>query len=108
MAIQQYPTSREPSGRPKELVRATGGKICSFKLAARTDYWFIISLNFQPGPDLVDAIQLSILAAVLVYFLAMIVIGIIASKNQSNQDFIIAGRNVGYLSVIGSLAASFG
>jgi solute:Na+ symporter, SSS family len=51
--------------------------------------------------------QMLILGSIAVYFLAMIIIGILASRNQSHEGFVIGSRNVGYIPTIGSLASSF-
>lgn len=54
-----------------------------------------------------SALQITILAAVGIYFLAMIAIGIMASRDQDHHGFAIGSRNVGYIPTIGSLASSF-
>lgn len=51
--------------------------------------------------------QIIILSAISVYFAAMILIGLIASRNQSHDGFVIGSRDVGYIPTIGSLASSF-
>lgn len=51
--------------------------------------------------------QIIILSSIAMYFLFMILIGILASRNQSNEEFVIGSRNVGYIPTIGSLATSF-
>ncbi|QEP43090.1 hypothetical protein D5085_08170 [Ectothiorhodospiraceae bacterium BW-2] len=54
-----------------------------------------------------SATQLTILAAIVSYFVAMIIIGIMASRHQSHSGFVIGSRDVGYIPTIGSLSSSF-
>lgn len=51
--------------------------------------------------------QMIILGAILVYFAFMILIGLMAGKKQSPEEFVIGSRNVGYIPTIGSLATGF-
>ncbi len=51
--------------------------------------------------------QIVTLVAITLYFIAMIIVGIIASRKETHQDFIIGNRDVGYIPTIGSLASSF-
>ncbi len=52
-------------------------------------------------------VQIIAFIAIVLYFVAMIVVGIIASRNQTHQGFVIGNRDVGYIPTIGSLATSF-
>ena len=54
-----------------------------------------------------DTLQTAILVAVAMYFAIMVIIGLLAARTQTNGDFVIAANDLGYLPVIGSLAASF-
>lgn len=51
--------------------------------------------------------QIIILSSVAAYFVAMIVMGIFASRNQSHEGFVIGSRDVGYIPTIGSISAGF-
>ena len=51
--------------------------------------------------------QIITLSAITVYFLAMIAIGVMASRSQTHEGFAIGSRNVGYIPTIASLASSF-
>ena len=51
--------------------------------------------------------QIITLSAMALYFIAMIVIGFIASRDQTHHGFVIGSRKVGYIPTIGSLATSF-
>lgn len=54
-----------------------------------------------------DSFQLTILVSLGIYFIFMIAIGLIASRKEDHQEFVIGNRNVGYIPTIGSLATSF-
>jgi len=54
-----------------------------------------------------SSLQLIILSAIGVYFLAMILIGLLASRRQDHEGFVIGNRNVGYIPTMGSIASSF-
>lgn len=47
------------------------------------------------------------LAAIAAYFLIMIFIGLLSSRNQTHEGFTIGNRNVGYIPTMASLAAGF-
>ncbi len=51
--------------------------------------------------------QILILSAIGIYFAVMIIIGLLASRKQSHEGFVIGSRDVGYIPTIGSLATSF-
>lgn len=51
--------------------------------------------------------QQLILAAILTYFAAMIIIGLLASRNQDHQGFVIGHRSVGYIPTMATLSAGF-
>lgn len=53
-----------------------------------------------------EIVQYIVLGGIALYFLIMIIIGLIASKNQSHEGFVIGSRNVGLIPTIGSLASS--
>ncbi len=51
--------------------------------------------------------QLIFLSVMALYVLALVCVGIHASRNQTDAGFVIGSRNVGMISTMGSLAASF-
>jgi SSS family solute:Na+ symporter len=54
-----------------------------------------------------SSLQIILLSAIGAYFLVMILIGLLASRKQDHEGFVIGNRNVGYIPTMGSVASSF-